>query len=66
MNAIVPESHVALESASWLQRATNALREWATAPSPATLAAPLPFANVDEVLRKAHAERSACVRRGFR
>ena len=65
MNAIVPESHVALESTSWLQRVGNALREWATAPSTAN-PAPLAFADVEDVLRKARAERAAYVRRGFR
>ena len=61
MNAIVHESHIALSPRNWLQRMAIALRA-ALAGPPDQAIVPLAFADADEVLRKARAERAAYLR----
>jgi hypothetical protein len=66
MNAIVPGSRIALEESRWTVRLLNALRTWAATPAESAAAGPLPFANVDDVMRKARAERATYLRDALR
>ena len=63
MNAIVPGSRIALGEPRWFERLATAVRTWASQPAHAD---PLPFADADDVIRQARAERAAYLRSQMR
>ena len=66
MNAIVPETRIALAQPRWIDRIAAALREWNTRAAVHAARAPLPFADADAIIRKARADRAAYLSRVVR
>ena len=60
MNAIVPESTIALEQTRWIDRVAALLRAWATEPV-ARSQPDFDFGGAEEVIRRARAERAAMI-----
>ena len=60
MNAIVPESSIALAEPRWTERLAALLRAWATEPA-AKSQPDFDFGGAEEVIRKARAERAAMI-----
>ena len=65
MNAIVPDSTIALAEPRWMDRVVAVLRAWATQPE-AKSQPDFDFGGAEEVIRRARAERAAVIRKALR
>ena len=60
MNAIVPDSTIALAQPRWTERVAALLRAWATQPD-AKSQPDFDFGGAEEVIRKARADQAATI-----